>query len=181
MIEMLSEEITSVQTWSLWQEITSEVSDFKDLLKALRESQDGDHIIINIESPGGDADVGFRLVRAIKGSLAQVHMVVTGPCYSMGSILALAGESLTMGEDTFLMFHTFSYSSGYHKSGDVSKLVEATDKSCKEQFRKSCAPFLTDKEMSSLHDGADLYVWWNSADLDKRKRRHFGGKNNPEV
>lgn len=173
MIELLSSRANVEETWSLWKHISRNISDYKELLKALRNAQEGDVINIDIHSSGGSCEVGFKIIEHIKESKAVVNCIVSGDCYSMGTLIALAGDSLTMKRHTFLMFHTFSYGIGHQKSGDVSKYVENTDKLMRILGDEIATPFLTDKEIREMHDGKDIYIWWNDESLQKRIRRHY--------
>lgn len=173
MIELLEEVAAYQQTWSLWLNITDKASDYKDLFAALRQATDRDIIIIDLECPGGSCDVGFRIYDHIQACAGQVHMVVSGPCYSMGALLALAGDSLSMYEDTFLMFHTFSYGVFPTKSGDVEMDVKYTTQMYKSRIDKICQPFLSKSELNKMHEGKDLYITDDDKSLVRRIKRTF--------
>lgn len=49
-------------------------------------------IIITITSRGGSVDVGYALIDAILNSKTPVYTVVSGYAYSMGFLIALAGQ-----------------------------------------------------------------------------------------
>ena len=173
MIELLEEVAAYQQTWSLWRDISDKAADYKDLFSALRAASERDIIIIDIECPGGSCDVGFRIYDHIQTCAGQVHMVVSGPCYSMGALLALAGDSMSMYEDTFLMFHTFSYGVFPAKSGDIEMDVKHTTKMYKSRIDKICQPFLSAVELKRVHEGKDLYICADDKSLNRRIKRTF--------
>lgn len=78
MIEMIDEYIVKAQTWTLWDTISYNMSDYKDLLKALRDAEENDVINIDIESPGGSCDTGFKIIQHIRECRARVNIYVSG-------------------------------------------------------------------------------------------------------
>ena len=67
--------------------------------------QDGD-IEININSNGGDVAGGLAIANAIKAySKGKKTCNVLGVAASMASVIACAGDELTMGQGAFLMVH----------------------------------------------------------------------------
>lgn len=173
MIELIEEYVNRYQKWTLWRDISNKVTDFQYMLAALRESNEGDVIDIDIECEGGSCDVGYKLVQHIKESKAKVNMIVSGPCFSMGSIIAISGDSLEMKDDTFLMFHTYSTAIGKMKSGDLVNYIDHSHKREMILDEKYAKPFLTDSEVKQMHDGKDIYIWNNDKSLKQRKSRHF--------
>lgn len=175
MIDLIDEQVFCISTYCLWDSITDKFKDYALLLKAFKEAATGDVIILDLDCDGGDCDVGFKLIKYMRKSKAKVHVHVSGSCYSMGSLIAIAGDSLTMDDDTFLMFHTFSYGLVRCKSGDVEKYVINTDRQFKSQIDKIVTPFLSLEELIQMHDGKDFYVWHNDKSLKARIKRHFTG------
>ena len=157
--------------WDLYGPI-KEFSEYEKLIKGLKEATEGDKIDLLVNCTGGRCDVGFMIVQAIRGSKAHIHCVVTYESYSMGSLIAIAGDSMEMLPNTFLMFHTYSGGTG-GKSGDMIQHLPNMDSSLKGMFKDVCQPFLTKKEMMSIHKGHDLYVRAEDEDLQNRIKRHF--------
>lgn len=171
---MISEHIlhsTLRSEFTLYDSITN-FNDYKDLFKALKESQEGDGIELRINCSGGHCDVGMMIVQALKETKATVVCNVVYPSYSMGSIIALSGDYLVMQRHTFLMFHTYSGGFG-GKSGDVAKQFEHEDAALKGMMADVCIPFLTKAELKRMHAGDDLYIKSDDASLHARLKRHY--------
>ena len=157
--------------WTLYDGIDN-FNDYKELITALREAQEGDGLMLRINCPGGRCDVGMMIVQAIKETKATVVCNVVYPSHSMGAIIAVAGDYLVMQRNTFLMFHTYSGGT-YGKSGDMIKDVQYTDEALKGMFDDIVKPFLTKAEVKRMHKGDDLYIKADDPSMSARLKRHF--------
>lgn len=146
--------------------------DYDDLFKILPSINRKDSVTLKISSPGGCCAVGFSLFDRINALECLVEVIVTYPSYSIGAILALCGDSLTLEPGAFLMFH--DYSTGTRgKGNEISKNAEAYGKYFNYKFNAVCQPFLTKKECEKILNGQDLYIYWDDDNLNKRLERHF--------
>lgn len=171
MIEKTLEVFTKTTEYALYAQFR-EFADFKDLFKTLATAGEGDQIILRLSSYGGRIDIGSVLIDHIKESPAEVHMVVDNPCYSMGAVLALCGDSLTMKPNTLLMFHDYStFMSG--KGNEIKRQLDCEHPLLHDKFRKWCKPFLTEKELKKFISGEDLYIRYDDATLKDRAERHY--------
>jgi ATP-dependent protease ClpP protease subunit len=168
-----------ITEWTLYGAI-DEFSHYKTLIAALKEAQEGDMIHLLINSTGGSVDVGMMIVQAMQSSKATVITNVVYPSYSMGAIIAVAGDYLTMQPHSFLMFHTYSTGMG-GKSGDLIKLLSHDDESLKGMMQDICVPFLTKNELKKMHAGDDIYITAKDPTLSTRIKRHFKGVVSEEV
>lgn len=157
--------------WTLYGAFES-FSDYKELFEALHEAKKGDIIILEINSPGGRADIGMMLINAIKHSEAITVAHIVFPSASMASLIAMACSSLVFDNDTYLMFHTYTGGS-YGKSDDLIQDVLEThrclDKACERLVR----PFLTKAEVNRIREGKDFYIRWDDINLKERIKRHY--------
>lgn len=71
-------------------------------LAALGDVRD---IMVRINSPGGEVFDGFAIYNALKNHPAQVHVQIDGLAASIASVIAMAGDLVTMGTGTMLMIH----------------------------------------------------------------------------
>jgi ATP-dependent protease ClpP protease subunit len=62
-------------------------------------------INVRINTPGGDVFDGLAIFNSLKGHGATIHVQIDGIAASIGSIIAMAGQTVTMGESAFLMIH----------------------------------------------------------------------------
>ncbi len=162
-----------ITEWTLYGGIDN-FNEYKDLIKALKEAQEGDTIELRINCPGGRSDIGMMLVQAMRESKAIVICNVVYPTHSMGSIIAISGDFLIMQPHSFLMFHTYSCMTG-GKSSDLIKDVHYMDRALKGMTNEVVIPFLTKAEVKRIDDGEDFYVTADCSSLPVRVKRHFKG------
>ncbi len=75
--------------------------DFVDELNAL----DVEKIDLRLNTPGGSVFDGIAIYNALKRHKASITVYIDGLAASMGSIIALAGETVHMAENAFYMIH----------------------------------------------------------------------------
>ena len=63
------------------------------------------NIRLRINSPGGDVFDGMAIYNALKAHKASVAVVVDGIAASAASFIAMAGETITMGNPSMMMIH----------------------------------------------------------------------------
>ena len=64
-----------------------------------------DRITVNINSPGGSVFDGFAMYQDLKDHPAQVHVRVRGIAASIASLIAMAGDTIEIADNGFLMIH----------------------------------------------------------------------------
>lgn len=107
---------------SWWEESVSA----SDIDNALKEAGDND-IIINLNSPGGDAFDGISIYNRLKRHTGKVTVYVDGWACSAASIIAMAADELIMGKGSMMMIHEAS-TIVWGKKGDLLKEVELLTK-----------------------------------------------------
>lgn len=171
MIELISSKQVQATTWSFFGEI-EEFRGYAALIKELYNAEDGDIITLNINSPGGRVDIGRSIITAMHHTKAVVHCHVESDSCSMAALIAVSGDSMTMSENTYLMFH--NYSTGmYGKGGDLAKQMQYEQESIYTLFKAWCTPFLTMKEFTAMLAGEDIYIKDSDPTLAARIKRHF--------
>jgi ATP-dependent protease ClpP protease subunit len=150
--------------------------DYEKLLEELSLLTPIDAIDVNLNTPGGRCDVGFLIIDALMGcKRAKLNMIVGYPTYSMGAIMAVCGDSLTIKPGSYIMFH--DYSGGAHGKGDdAMQYVTNYREVFKARFIDICTPFLTRRECQSMFNGKDIYIRHDDPTLSKRIERHFKGR-----
>jgi ATP-dependent protease ClpP protease subunit len=71
-------------------------------------SIEADSIQVRINSVGGDAFAGLAIYQLLKDHPAAVHVIVDGIAASAASIVAMAGDTVTMGDGAMMMIHDAS-------------------------------------------------------------------------
>lgn len=149
--------------------------EYRDLYTYLSTLPKGDTVELYLGSDGGSVEVCSMLVNSIRKSKAKTNITMLMPCYSAAAILALSGDSLTMEDNTFLMFH--NQSCGYEGKHNASlSYMEANEKQYSQLLERVCYPFLTKQEIKQVLNDKDLYIHADGLSLQKRLNRHFGGK-----
>ncbi len=138
----------------------------------LRTTSPEDNVIMYLSNHGGSCASGYQLINAVRQSPGQVHMMVDAPCYSMGALLAVAGDSLHMNPNTLLMFHNYSGGSG-GKGREMLDLALQHDVWLQSAVKNTAYPFLSKKELSDIAADKDVYVHWDDPTLNDRVKRHF--------
>lgn len=93
---------------------------------ALKQAGDND-IIINLNSPGGDAFDGISIYNRLDRHKGKVTVHVDGWACSAASIIAMAADELKMGTGSMIMVHEAS-TVVWGKKGDLTKEVELLGK-----------------------------------------------------
>ena len=159
-------------TISIWDSLEN-YEDYDKLLEALSKITKKDSIKLFVSTPGGRCDIGFMLIDRILGLRgSKLDVIIPYPTYSMGALMALAGNSLTISPGAFIMFHDFSTGSR-SKGNELFKSTEAYCEIFSHRFNSICQPFLSKKECQDVLQGKDLYIKWNDPTLTERIKRHF--------
>ena len=75
---------------------------FKDLLE---DAGNPSSIVVNLNSPGGDVFDGIAIHNLLASHGASIEVRVMGLAASAASVIAMAGDSILMGEGSFIMIH----------------------------------------------------------------------------
>jgi len=62
-------------------------------------------IELHIDSPGGVVHHGMAIYNNLKNSGKNIHVFIDGMAASMGSVIAMAGDKITMPDNALLMIH----------------------------------------------------------------------------
>ncbi len=84
-------------------------------------------INVRINTPGGDVFDGLAIFNSLKAHGAQIHVKVDGIAASIGSIIAMAGHSITMGESAFMMIHN-PWAVAIGNAADMRDMAATLDK-----------------------------------------------------
>jgi ATP-dependent protease ClpP protease subunit len=76
-----------------------------EVLAALGEFHDGEAIVVHINSGGGYATEGAAIRSALAERAGRTDVFVEGIAASAASLIAMAGETITMATDAVLMVH----------------------------------------------------------------------------
>lgn len=128
------------------------------LINRIDDLGEGDSLILQLDSIGGDVDGCLALVDAIENTPADVTAVLSGRVYSAASIIALRCPQIQVGPYARMMIHSWSGVGGFGKYNEVVADYEFNQKFLKGFFCDTYKHFLTDQEIQQVLDGKDLYV-----------------------
>ena len=84
-------------------------------------------ITLHLNTPGGSVADGTAIYNALKNHKATVTVEIDGYALSMGSIIALAGDTIKMAENALFMIHNPS-SIAFGDGDELRKSADITDK-----------------------------------------------------
>lgn len=98
-------------------------ADFTKELNAVKAKT----LTVRLNTPGGDVFDGLAIYNSLKSHGATIHIRVDGLAASIGSIIAMAGDTITMGESAFLMVHN-PWALTIGNSSDMREMAAVLDK-----------------------------------------------------
>jgi ATP-dependent protease ClpP protease subunit len=99
----------------------------KRFAQQLKDLGDVDTIKVRINSPGGAVSDGVAIYNALKTHGAQINVVVEGLAASIASIIAMAGDTISMGEGSLMMIHSpWTFAMG--SADDMRETADVLDK-----------------------------------------------------
>lgn len=84
-------------------------------------------IDLRLNSPGGDVFDGIAIHNAIKNHPAKVHVHVDGVAASIASVIAMAGDRVTMAKGAQMMIHE-GHTVAVGNAADMTKVAALLDK-----------------------------------------------------
>ena len=98
---------------------------FSEQLKALS----GKDLTVRINSPGGDVFDGVAIYNQLNNHDGEVHVVIDGIAASAASIIAMAGDRISMAETSQLMIHdSWTMAVGNeHAMREIADVLERID------------------------------------------------------
>lgn len=98
----------------------------KNFLNDLR-SVTGDEVAVEINSPGGDFFAGLAIYNGLRASGKKITVKVLGLAASAASLVAMAGDTIEMAENSFFMVHK-TLADMYANADDMRETAEVLDK-----------------------------------------------------
>lgn len=130
-------------------------------LKAIG-SQD---VRVEINSPGGDLFDGLAIYNLLVDHPARVEVKVLGMAASAASVIAMAGDQVTMGRGTFLMIHN-TWVLALGNRHDMRKVADTL-----EPFDSAMADIYSARsglEADAVGEMMDAETWINGSDAVKQ-------------
>lgn len=91
------------------------------------QALDVDTINLRINSPGGEVFDGITIHHALRNHRANVHVIVDGLAASIASVIAMAGDKISMARGSQMMIHEgHTIAAGF--AGDMRKCADILDR-----------------------------------------------------
>lgn len=103
-----------------------EVSTLKDLETVLKENRDASVIDIYINSEGGSVFDGIAIYNMLKRHRAYKRVFIEGFACSVASVIAMAGNSITMPKSSVMMIHN-AWTVAMGNAKELRKIAEDLD------------------------------------------------------
>ena len=120
-------------------------ADFVRDLQAIKTAK----INLHLNTPGGDLFDGIAIHNALRRHSATVHVVVDSLAASIGSVIAMAGDSVTMARHSTLMIHD-PYTIALGDAAEMRKTAEVLD-----QLGDAIADVYAERAGGSVHEWRD--------------------------
>jgi len=144
-------------------------ANYNQLMHVLTNATTLDTIKFIINNGGGVIDTGFMLINAINNTDAHTVAHITGTVASVATIIALSCDTLICDNHISFMIHNYSAAVGHQKGHELKAYQNFTDRELNKTFRIVYANFLTEKEMTDVIEGKD--IWLNKEEVLERWER----------
>lgn len=141
---------------------------YRHVLARIYDLEEGDNLVFNLSTPGGDLQGIISLIHAMQNTEADVHCHIDTEADSAGSLFALSCPSISVAPWARLMIHVAHGSNGgtLTNSAAYSAFIEGeTRKLMTEAYQG----FLNEQELADVFKGVEL--WFNSEQIVERLER----------
>ena len=161
-----------------WDGITA--ADFKRTLNGITSPT----IVLNINSPGGDVFEGVAIHNDLVAHAATVEVHVTGIAASIASVIAMAGDTVTVEDGAFFMIHN-AWTIALGDNREMSKTADTLKKidgSIAQAYAKrtgldvaEVSAMMDDETWLDAAQAVDLGFADKIAPVDAAKAKALGG------
>lgn len=142
--------------------------DYRDEFDLLENAQDGDVIVININSGGGRLDTTLQFIALMDSCQGHVVTKLAGQACSGAAMIFLSGHELQVAPLAELMGH--SASGGYGgKVSDMAAFAKHNEAHVANVMDNVYRGFLTEEEILELHKGKEF--WMRSEEISNRLQK----------
>ena len=138
---------------------------YRTVLQGIESLCEGDVVLLNINSYGGQLDGAIAIINAIDNTEADVHATIEGVAASAASLIALAAPSISVSHYATMMVHSATFGA-FGKQSDVISHASFVDKQVRTLMHSVYKDFLSDKELEEVIMGKEL--WFDSEEIVRR-------------
>jgi len=88
---------------------------------------EADSLVVRLNSPGGSVTDGLAIYNALKRHSAEVHVEIDGIAASIASLIAMAGETISMPSNALMMIHA-PWGGAFGNSKRMREFADVLDK-----------------------------------------------------
>lgn len=143
---------------------------YRPLLENIYQANEGDSVIMRIDSYGGSVDGALAIIDAIENTDANVHCYVSGMAASAATIIALSCPNVSVSKRARFMIHNASFGS-LGKVGDVINHTQFVDQQIKSLMTECYSGFLSAQELAEVFLGRDIYM--SAPEIEQRLEKRF--------
>ncbi len=138
----------------------------KQFVDELKKAGNVSSILLHVNSPGGSVFDGLAIYNSLRAHSARVDVEIDGMALSIASVIALAGDSVKMAGNAFMMIHNpWTWTSGEAK--DLRKEADRLDQvrdSLLNTYAAKVSPKATTEQVTAWMDEE---TWFNAEDALK--------------
>jgi ATP-dependent protease ClpP protease subunit len=138
---------------------------YRTVLQGIESLGEGDVVLMNINSYGGQLDGAIAIINAIENTDADVHAEIDGVAASAASLIALASPSISVSPYATMMVHSATFGA-FGKQSDVISHASFVDKQVRVLMHSVYRDFLTDKELEEFIMGKEM--WFDAEEIVRR-------------
>ncbi len=138
---------------------------YRTVLQGIESLGEGDLVILNINSYGGQLDGAISIINAVENTDADVCANIEGVAASAASLIALAAPSISVSPYATMMVHSATFGA-FGKQSDVISHASFVDKQVRGLMHKVYKDFLTDKELEEVIMGKEF--WFDAEEIIRR-------------
>lgn len=126
-------------------------------IEALEAAEEGDKVIISLQSCGGSVDVSGGFIHAMRKCAAPIHFVASGGCHSAATHILLEADSFELARNFNSLIHngasgSFGNLNEYHAKSDFDKDF------LYDYYKEIYEGFLTEVEFEEMMMGKNIWL-----------------------
>lgn len=119
---------------------------YRAVIQGIESLDQGDVVLLSINSYGGHLDGAIALINAMENTDAEVHATIEGVAASAASLIALAAPSISVSPYASMMVHSATFGA-FGKQSDVIAHASFIDKQVRTLMSSVYKDFLSEKEL----------------------------------
>jgi ATP-dependent protease ClpP protease subunit len=130
------------------------------VLNAVSGLKKGDTLIVNIDSNGGSVEEGQKIYNLLKASPANVITRVVGNCYSIATVILMAGKQIEALPNARFMVHRAHTPKTSGNAAQLKKdaaYLESLDKEIVKVYKSRAKDFVNSPDFQDLYQGEMLF------------------------